>query len=135
MIKLNSGNYSIWKPIMEDILYCKDLYAPIQGNVAKLSTTIDDAWNILHRKCISVIRQWVNQSVFHHISRETVADVLWNKLGSMYERQTTLNKAYLVKKLVNMKYKDGHNVSEHLSDFQGVINQLTTLKMVLEDEL
>jgi hypothetical protein len=25
MIKLDSFNYSLWKPMMEDILYCKDL--------------------------------------------------------------------------------------------------------------
>lgn len=35
MIKLNSSNYSIWKPIMEDILYCKDLHEPIQGDDGK----------------------------------------------------------------------------------------------------
>jgi hypothetical protein len=29
MIKLDSTNYSLWKPMMEDILYCKDLYQPI----------------------------------------------------------------------------------------------------------
>ena len=30
MIKLNSMNYSTWKHMMEDFLYCKDLYKPIQ---------------------------------------------------------------------------------------------------------
>ena len=35
MIRLTSSNYSIWKPRMEDILYCKDLYAPIDGDKTK----------------------------------------------------------------------------------------------------
>ena len=35
MIRLTSSNYSIWKPRMEDILYCKDLYAPIDGDNSK----------------------------------------------------------------------------------------------------
>ena len=30
MIKLNSMNYSTWKPMMEDLLYCKDLYKSIR---------------------------------------------------------------------------------------------------------
>ena len=30
MIKLNLLNYSTWKGIMEDLLYCKDLYKPIR---------------------------------------------------------------------------------------------------------
>jgi len=29
MIKLDATNYSLWKPMMEDLLYCKDLYEPI----------------------------------------------------------------------------------------------------------
>ena len=30
MIKLNSSNYSTWMRLMEDLLYCKDLYKPIK---------------------------------------------------------------------------------------------------------
>ena len=35
MIKLNSSNYAIWKSMMEDLLYCKDLYLPLGGDTAK----------------------------------------------------------------------------------------------------
>ncbi|CAN1340873.1 Retrovirus-related Pol polyprotein from transposon TNT 1-94 [Linum perenne] len=34
-----------------------------------------------------------------------------------------------------MKMKGGKSVSEHLSDFQDIINKLTTMKIVLDDEL
>lgn len=43
MVKLTSTNYSIWRPMMEDLLYCKDLYDPIEtvtnsdGSVSKPS--------------------------------------------------------------------------------------------------
>ncbi|KAI5335776.1 hypothetical protein L3X38_025910 [Prunus dulcis] len=37
--------------------------------------------------------------------------------------------------LVNLKYRDGRSVTEHLNDFQGLINLLTNMKMVLNDEL
>lgn len=53
----------------------------------------------------------------------------------MYERKTAQNKASLIRRLVNLKFKDGRNVAKHLSDFQGLVNQLTTMKMVLDDEL
>ena len=35
MIKLTSSNYSIWKPKMDEILYCKDLYQPLQNEGKK----------------------------------------------------------------------------------------------------
>ena len=41
MIKLNSMNYSTWKLMMEDLLYCKDLYELIRLK-EKPSNTLDD---------------------------------------------------------------------------------------------
>ena len=68
MIRLTSSNYSIWKLRMEDILYCKDLYAPIDGDKNKPKDMSEAEWKIMHRKTVALIRQWVDQSVFHHVS-------------------------------------------------------------------
>ena len=37
MIKLTATNYSLWNYMMEDLLNCKDLYDPIEGDNAKSS--------------------------------------------------------------------------------------------------
>ena len=68
MIRLTSSNYSIWKPRMEDILYCKDLYTSIDGDKSKPKDMSEAEWKIMHRKTVALIRQWVDQSVFHHVS-------------------------------------------------------------------
>ena len=41
MIKLSASNYSIWKSMIEDVLYCKDLHDPIEGDSARLSSMLD----------------------------------------------------------------------------------------------
>ena len=41
LIKLNSLNYSTWEHMMEDLLYYKDLYKPIQLK-EKPSNTLED---------------------------------------------------------------------------------------------
>ena len=120
---------------MEDILYTKNLYLPIHSDKKKPAKMTDDDWEVLNRKSVAWIRHWVYQSVFHHVSQETNAYSLWSKLEVMYERKTAQNKASVIRRLVNMKYKDGRNVAEHLNDFQGLINQLATMNMVLDDEL
>ena len=56
------------------------------------------------------------------------------KLESLYEKKTAQNKVFLIRKLVNLKFKDGNSVAEHLSDFQSIVNQLATMKMNLDDE-
>ncbi|KAA8526119.1 hypothetical protein F0562_007781 [Nyssa sinensis] len=135
MIKLNNMNWLIWKPKMEDILYCKDLYEPIEGDTAKPKDMDDEKWKRLHRKTIGNIRQWLDDSVFSHVSNETDAQVLWKKLEARYEQKTATNKAFLIRKLVNMKFKERGSIADHLNEFQSVVNQLATMKMVIEDEL
>ena len=34
-----------------------------------------------------------------------------------------------------MKYKEGRSITERTSEFQGLVNQLTTMKIILDDEL
>ena len=53
MIKLTTTNYSLWKSMMNDILSCKDLYDPIEGDNA----TSDADWKKLKKKTLGVIRQ------------------------------------------------------------------------------
>ena len=58
---------------MEDLLYCKDLYGPIEGDKGRPEVTKDEDWNKLSRKTIGVIHQWIDDNVFHHVSTETSA--------------------------------------------------------------
>ena len=55
MIKLTTTNYSLWKCIMEDLLNCKDLYDPIEGDSAKSSDMSDVDWKKLKKKILGAI--------------------------------------------------------------------------------
>ncbi|MGV7994802.1 hypothetical protein PJP12_29450, partial [Mycobacterium kansasii] len=86
MISLNGSNWTLWKAKMEDLLYCKDPYSPILGISAKSKDMSDDDWKKMDRKAVGFIRQWLDDSVFHHVSTETSAAGLWLKLEGLYER-------------------------------------------------
>ena len=130
--------------MMEDLLYCKDLFDQIEfvinpdGSISKPSkpdkVEVKD-WEKLKRKTLGTITQWVDISIFNHVSQESDPYELWKKLKGLYERKIAHNKASLIKRLVNLKLKSGKSVSEHLNDFQDIINKLTTVKVVLDDEL
>ena len=136
MVKLSTSNYSIWKPMMDYVLYCKDLHDPIKGDSAKPSDMLDrDQQEKLNRKTIGCIRQCIDVSVFHHVFQETNAEDLWEKLRSLYERKTTQNKAFIARKLMNLMLKEGKSIVEHLSEFQDLVNQMVIMKLVIDDEL
>ena len=116
MIKLDASNYSIWKPLMEDLLYCKVLYGPIVRDKIPEGVTQED-WRVLNRKAVGLIRLHINHNIFHHVANDTDAFKLWQKLESMYKRKTAMNKASVIKRLAKLEYRDGSSGIEHLNVF------------------
>ena len=57
MIKLTTTNYSLWKSTMEDLLNCKDLYDPIEGDNVKSCDMLDVDLKNLKKKTLDVIFQ------------------------------------------------------------------------------
>ena len=53
----------------------------------------------------------------------------------MYEYKIARNKAFLIKKLVNLKFREGNSIAEHLNDFKSIMDQFAAMKMNLDDEL
>ena len=85
MIKLIATNYSLWTSMMEDLLNCKDLYDPIEGDIAKSSDMSNADWKKLKKKTLGAIRQWVDISIYNHVAKETDPQTLWKYLENMYE--------------------------------------------------
>ena len=135
MIKLTASSYLIWKSMMEDVLYYKDLHDPIVSDSAKPSKMSDKAWEKLNRKTTRCIRQCIDVSVSHHVSQETNAEALWEKLKGLYERKTAQNKAFVARNFVNLKIKEGRSIVKHLSEFHDFVNQMVTMKLIIDDKL
>eukprot|EP00253_Pinus_taeda_P029912 PITA_29912 len=51
---------------------------------------------------------------------EAMAKALWDKLGTLYQSKSLVNKLFLRKKLYNLRMKDGDSVTEHLNEFNTV---------------
>ena len=57
------------------------------------------------------------------------------KLEGLYDRKSATNKAFMFHKLVNLKYKEGSPIPEHLNEIKSIVNQLASMKIVFDDEL
>jgi hypothetical protein len=114
MIKLDSSNYSLWKPMMEDILYCKDLYEPIVKEKIPTNVT-EEEWRMLNQKAVGMIQLYINHNIFHHVANDTNACEMCHKLESMYERKESYEQGLDDQRLAKLDYRDDSSVIEHLN--------------------
>ena len=58
---------------MQDLLCTKDLSCPLKGDRSRPEAMGDEDWDILKEKTVATIRQWADDSVYHHVSEEANA--------------------------------------------------------------
>ena len=107
---------------MENILFYKDFFDPLENKGEKPEAKKDEEWRKMNRKTIGLIRQYIGHEVFHHVAQETSAYELWIKLEEMYRAKISQNKALLMRRLVNLKLQRETTVAEHTSEFQSLVN-------------
>jgi hypothetical protein len=133
--KFNGQNYQLWKMHMEDYLYQKDIFLPLSGVTKKPTAMKNEEWEILDRKALGMIRLSLVASVAFNISKEKAMKGLMDALAKLYEKPSTSNKVFLMKRLFNMKMSEGGSVADHLNEFNTITNQLSSVKVDFDDEV
>jgi hypothetical protein len=95
--KFNGQNYQLWKMQMEDYLYQKDLFLPLDGITKKSMSMKDEEWKVLDRKALGMIRLCLAVSVAFNISKEKTMKDLMEALAKLYEKPSASNKVFLMK--------------------------------------
>jgi len=131
--KFNGQSFELWKLKMEDLLVDKDQWIAVDPGT-KPTAMSDEDWKKLDRKAKSTIRLCVSDSVLLNVSGEVTAKNLWEKLGTLYQSKSLVNKLFLRKKLYNLRMKDGDSVTEHLNAFNTVVSQLSSVDIKISDE-
>jgi acyl-activating enzyme 14 len=119
--KFSGQNFRYWKMQMEDYLYQKDLFLPLQGAEGKPAAMEEGKWKVLDRKALATIRLNLHQHVTYNVSQATTTKELMDALAALYEKSSASNKVYLMKKLFNLKMQQGARVAEFLNEFQSVV--------------
>ncbi|MCO5556425.1 hypothetical protein L7F22_009975 [Adiantum nelumboides] len=125
--KFNGKNYQHWKMQIEDYLYNKDLYLPLDGFQSKPATMIDKAWKVLDCKALGTICLSLASSVTFNIAEQKTMTELMATLDALYEKPSVSNKAFLMKRLFNLKMAKNGSIVEHLNQFNASISQLQSV--------
>ena len=120
---------------MEDHLYQKDSFLLLGRKTKQLITMKDEEWEVLERKALGTIRLCLASSVAFNISKEKIIEGVMNILSKLYEKPSTSNKVFLMKRLFNMKMSVGGFVANHLNEFNMVTGRLSYVKVNFNDEV
>jgi len=118
---------------MEDLLVDKDQWIAVDP-CTKPSGVSDEECKKLDQKAKSIIQLCVSNSVLLNVSGEATAKALWDKLGTLYQSKSLMNKLFLWKKMYNLRMKDGDSVTEHLNTFNTMVSQLASIDIKVSDE-
>ncbi|RDX67308.1 hypothetical protein CR513_53834, partial [Mucuna pruriens] len=69
------------------------------------------------------------------INSEIHAKTLWEKIESLNASKCENNKLFLLNSIVSLKFKEGTSLSDHLNEFQGIIDQMSGMGIKFEDEI
>jgi hypothetical protein len=78
----------------------------------------------LERTTRSMIRLYISNSVLLNVFSEELTKKLWDKLGSLYQSKSLVNKLFLQKKLYLLRMSDESLITKHLNAFNTLISQL-----------
>jgi hypothetical protein len=95
----------------------------------------DEEWEVLDRKALGMIRLRLAALVAFNISKEKTMKELMDGLAKLYEKTSVSNKAFIMKRLFNMKMLEGGSVVDHLNEFNTVTNKLSSVKVDFDDEV
>ena len=78
----------------------------------------------------------LSDSVLLNVSGEDSAVKLWEKLGSLYQSKSLVNKLFLQKKLFHLRMDENDSVTENLNFCNILVSQITSvgIKMTEEDK-
>ena len=65
---------------------------------------------------------------------KTIEDFM-KTLVTLYEKPSTSNKVFLMKRLFNMKMAEGGFVADHLNDFKTITSQLSSMGINFDEEI
>ncbi|MCO5570347.1 hypothetical protein L7F22_024067 [Adiantum nelumboides] len=123
--KLDGTNFLLWKKQIWYVLVQKKQLKPIKLKGIKPKDVDKDEWNEMDELALSTIMLTLVESVYFNVADEVLAYDAWTKLSGLYEKQSAASQVYLLKKLVDLKMKEGTPMSNHLNEFNTIYNQLS----------
>jgi hypothetical protein len=132
--KFGGTNFNFWKEQMQDYLIVRGQIDPIEHDTAP-TTYKPKVWTKLDRVVRATIRMHLSKSVYYTVQSCMIAKELWKTLSDTYEKKFAAMRIYRIRRLYNLRIKESDSITAHLNDYEGIISQLSTQGMTIDDKL
>src|SRR5690349_8546248 len=133
--RLDGTNYHVWKFKMQLILEDKDLFGVIDGTDVKPEK--NDAlneWMKRDKKARVTICLALSDSILATVRNCDTAVSVWEKLSSVYESKSLVNRLFMRRKLLTMKMSEGETLSTHINGIKTLTEQLAAVNASVSEE-
>ena len=132
--KLNEQNYDLWKVQMKSVLVFNDMWSVVDGSELKPQENASD-WTKKDAKASALINLSISYGQLNHVKNAKTSKEAWDKLQTVFESKGPVRKAALYKKLLRMEKKDGISMTQYVSDFSYMAEQLTDTGIEIPEDL
>ncbi|MCO5564089.1 hypothetical protein L7F22_017745 [Adiantum nelumboides] len=119
--QFDGTNFQLWKNQMQDVLVQKKQKLPIiYATRSEEMNLTQFQWEELDELCRFTIKLHLAESVYFSMLECESAYALWQKLCNTYEKDTTTNKVFMMRKQFNLRMKESASVASHINDFDSL---------------
>ena len=122
--KLDGTHFPFWKEQVFNVLVQKKQAKPIKYEGRKPDTMSQEDQEDMDMMTRSTIMLSLSKDVYYNVKGTTTSYELWQKLCNLYEQKSPMSQIYWLKKLVELRMKEGTPMSNHLNEFNSIYSHL-----------
>ena len=123
-------NFNYWKEQIYGVLVIKKLIKPIRLQGVQPDNMDDDDDLAKYTILLSV-----SKNVYFNVANETTMWGVWQKLSSLYAKESASSRVFLMKKIFQMKMKESTLMGTHLNEFNGLVSKLIAQKIYIDEDM
>lgn len=134
-------NFGLWQIQVKDVLIQSGLHKALKGRAIPESSgdaskidKADEDWEDLDLRAASTIRLCLAKNVLANVHGASTAKGLWEKLEELYQTKGVSNRLYLKEQFHTLQMNEGTTISDHLSVLNGIVSELESIGVKIDDE-
>lgn len=145
-------NFGLWQIQVKDVLIQSKLHKALKGRSTPdsskkdgkstsdsskqdfASSMSDEDWEEFDLRAASMIRLSLAKNILANVQGISKAKELWEKLEEMYQAKGVSNRVYLKEQFHTLRMNEGTSISDHLSVLNGIVSELESIGVKMDDE-